>query len=57
MVLLHSWPEPHAPQEAPPAPQEAFDSEEYAWHTPPDVQQPAGHEVASQTHWPAELHS
>jgi hypothetical protein len=57
VVLLHSWPDPHAPHVAPPVPQEPFDSTEYASHVPLEVQQPAGHDVASQTHLPAELHS
>jgi hypothetical protein len=52
VALLHSWPDPHAPHVAPAAPQEPFDSAEYASHVPLDVQQPIGHEVASQTHWP-----
>ena len=38
-------------------PQEAFDSTEYASHVPLEVQHPAGHELASQTHWPLPLHS
>jgi hypothetical protein len=57
LLLLHSWPEPQAPQAAPAVPQEPLDSAEYASHTPLEVQQPAGHEVASQTHWPLALHS
>jgi hypothetical protein len=57
VVLLHSCPVPHAAQLAPAVPQELFDSEPYATHVVP-LQQPLGHEVASQTHWPvALLHS
>ena len=42
----------------PPAPHETFVSEAYASHAPPAVQQPFGHDVASQTHWPVVwLHS
>jgi hypothetical protein len=48
---------PHAPQAAPAVPQELLDSEVVS-HVPLVVQQPVGHEVASQTHWPVVvLHS
>jgi hypothetical protein len=60
LLLLHSRPAPHAPQLAPAAPQDALDSEAQASHVPvrPPLQQPCGHELASQTHWPvAVLHS
>jgi len=59
VVLLHSCPDAHGPQLLPPAPQEPLDSEAYASHVPvvPPLQQPLGHEVASQTHWPLPLHS
>lgn len=40
LVVLHSWPVPHALQAAPPVPQELFDSEPSASHVPPAVQQP-----------------
>ena len=58
--MLHCWPEAQAPQVAPAAPHEAFDSDAYGSHVPadPPLQHPFGHEVASQTHWPAlVLHS
>ena len=48
-AALHAWPVVHAPQLAPPVPHEPFDCEPYASHTPPDVQHPMGHELAS--HW------
>jgi hypothetical protein len=57
VVVLHAWPEAQAPQATPPAPQEAFVSEEYASHVPLDVQQPLEHEVESHTHWPLPLHA
>jgi len=60
LFLLHSSPVPHAPQLAPAVPHEALDSDAHASHVPvePPLQQPCGHEVASQTHWPvAMLHS
>ncbi len=47
----------HAEHDAPPAPQEPFDSEANGSHAPLAVQQPFGHDVASQTHWPLTLHS
>lgn len=40
VVRLHSWPVAHAPQVAPPAPHDVFDSLESASQDPP-VQQPA----------------
>jgi hypothetical protein len=52
---LHSCPDAHAPQVAPPVPHDVFDSAAWASHVPP-LQQPAGHEVTSQTHCPP-LHS
>jgi hypothetical protein len=59
VVLLHSWPEEQAPQVSPPVPQEVLLSEPYSSHVPvmPPLQQPSGHEVASQTHCPIPLHS
>lgn len=42
----------HGAQVAPPAPHCEEDSDPYATHALP-LQQPLGHEVASQTHWPA----
>jgi hypothetical protein len=61
LVVLHSWPDAHAAHAAPPVPHVELDSEAYATHVFP-LQQPFGHEVASQTHcpvlvlhsWPAE---
>jgi hypothetical protein len=55
--VLHCWPVPQPEQLAPAVPHEGFVSEAHASHTPLDVQQPCGHEVASQTHCPAALHS
>jgi len=57
VVVLHAWPEAQAPQATPPAPQEAFVSDEYASHVPLDVQQPLGHEVELHTHWPLPSHA
>jgi hypothetical protein len=55
---LHAWPDPHAVQAAPPVPQEPLDSAAYGSHVPALVQQPLGHEVASQTQVPVSvLHS
>jgi hypothetical protein len=43
---------------APPVPQFVVDCDVFGRHAPVAVQQPFGHEVASQTHWPAlVLHS
>jgi hypothetical protein len=53
---LHSCPAAQAAQLAPPVPHEAFDSDAHGTHVFPR-QQPFGHEVASQTHWPVPLHS
>jgi hypothetical protein len=56
-VVLHAWPEPHAEHAAPPVPHDEFDSEPYGTQVFP-LQQPFGHEVASQTHDPlVVLHS
>ncbi len=54
---LHSCPAAHAPHAAPPVPQELLDSDTYGSLVPLPVQQPPGHEVASQTHSPLPLHS
>jgi hypothetical protein len=56
LVLLHSCPAAHAPHDAPPTPHAALVSEPYGTQVLP-LQQPLGHEVASQMHWPAPLHS
>ncbi len=55
VVLLHSWPVAHAPQVAPPVPQEAFVSEAYASHVPPvpPLQQPFGQLFASHAQRPS----
>jgi hypothetical protein len=52
--LSHSVPAGHPPQVEPPAPQEPFDWAPYASQVPvrPPLQQPFGHEAASQTHRP-----
>ncbi len=42
----------HGAHAAPPAPHCEEDSDPYGTHVLP-LQQPVGHEVASQTHWPA----
>jgi hypothetical protein len=47
---------PQAPHAAPPVPHCEVDCEEYRTHVLP-LQQPAGHEFASHTHWPFALHS
>jgi hypothetical protein len=53
----HTSPELHAPQAAPAKPHWAVDCEAYGTHVSP-WQQPFGHEVASQTHFPVlTLHS
>jgi hypothetical protein len=52
----HAWPLPQEPHAAPPLPHEVDDWAEYGSHVPLVVQQPCGHDVASQTHLPA-LHS
>src|SRR6202041_1730833 len=51
VALLHSCPDPHAPQLAPAVPHELFDSEAYSSHVLP-LQQPLAHEWASQMHCP-----
>jgi hypothetical protein len=55
VVVLHSWPAPHAAQAAPARPHEALDSDAKGTQVLP-LQQPLGHDVASHTHWPL-LHS
>jgi hypothetical protein len=58
VVLLHACPAEHALHEAPPVPHEVLDSDAYGSQVPDAVQQPCGHEVASQTHCPVpRLHS
>ncbi len=55
---LHVCPLEHVPQAAPPVPHELLVCEAYASQVPPEVQQPLGHELASQTHLPVlVLHS
>jgi hypothetical protein len=57
LVLLHSWPALHVPQVAPPAPHWLLVSLPYGTQVLP-LQQPFGHECASQTHAPlVVLHS
>jgi len=55
VVWLHSCPDRHAAQLAPPVPHDDADSEAYASHVPlvPPTQQPLAHVVASQRHTPA----
>ncbi len=55
--LEHAWPPLHALHAAPPVPHDVVDCPEYASQTPPAVQHPIGHEVASQTHCPVVPHS
>ena len=57
VVLLHSWPVPHAAQLAPAVPHEMVDSDAHATHVPVESQQPCGHELASHTQLPVVLHS
>jgi hypothetical protein len=54
VALSHSWPDRHAPQVAPPAPHEAFDSDAYALHVPlaPPLQHPLGQVMASHEQTP-----
>jgi hypothetical protein len=54
LVLSHAWPDAHAAQVAPEAPQEAFDSEVYASQVPlvPPLQQPLGQVLASHSQTP-----
>ncbi len=54
--LVQASPVPHAPHVAPPVPHSEADCEPYVTHVLP-LQQPAGHEAASHTHWPAALHA
>lgn len=57
-VLLQSWPVAHAVHRAPAVPQDALVSDPNGTQVPLAVQQPFGHDVASQTHWPVSvLHS
>jgi hypothetical protein len=53
---LHAWPDAHPLHAAPPAPHCVLFCEAYGTHVLP-LQQPAGHELALQTHWPLPLHS
>jgi hypothetical protein len=57
LLLLHSWPEAHDVQLAPPVPHEPLDSEAYGSHVPvaPPLQHPFGHVVASHLHAPTVL--
>ena len=54
VTVLHAWPVPQLEHDAPPLPHWPNDSEAYGTHVLP-LQQPAGHEVASQTHCPVTL--
>jgi hypothetical protein len=47
----HAWPEAHEPHAAPAVPQALDDCDAYGTHALP-LQQPLGHDVALQTHWP-----
>ena len=53
--MLHSCPEGHAPQVAPPVPHEPIHSDAYASHGPftPPLQQPVGHVSESQVQLPS----
>jgi hypothetical protein len=55
LLWLHSCPDGHAAHAAPPAPHEVVVSDPYGTHVLP-LQQPFGHEFASQTHCPPLLH-
>jgi hypothetical protein len=59
LVLSQSRLEPHAPQVAPAVPHDCADSDAQGSQVPegPPLQQPLGHEVASHTQLPVELHS
>ena len=60
LPVLHSRPELHAVHVAPAVPHEPLVSADQASHVPvgPPLQQPCGHEVESQVHWPLPvLHS
>jgi hypothetical protein len=52
VLLLHFCPAAQPAQTAPPAPHAASDWSAYLMHVEP-LQQPSGHDVASQTHCPA----
>jgi hypothetical protein len=52
VVLLHSWPVGHATHAAPPVPHDMLDSEPYASHVLPGVQQPLAHCAPPQVHAP-----
>ncbi len=54
VVVLHIWPVPHAAHATPPVPHDVFVSDAYGSQVLP-LQQPFGHEVASQTHCPVFL--
>ena len=51
-VVSHAWPETQAVQAAPPVPHSLSFSLAYATQVSP-LQQPEGHDVALQMHWPA----
>ena len=57
VALLHSCPDKHPAQVAPPAPHEPFDSEAYAWQVPlvPPLQQPLGQVLPSHEQTPVVL--
>jgi hypothetical protein len=60
LPVLHSCPDAHPAQVAPPVPHDPFDSDAYGSHVPllPPLQHPFGHDVPSQTHCPLPvLHS
>jgi hypothetical protein len=57
VVVLHCCPDAQPEQLAPPLPHELSDSEAYVSQVPLDVQQPLGHEAASQTHAPVPPHA
>ncbi len=56
-AALQPWPVAQGEQLAPAVPQEEANSEAHGWHAPAEVQHPFGHDVASHTQLPAELHS
>ncbi len=59
LLTLHVCPPLQAPHVAPPVPHDAFDCDAHGSHVPvgPPLQQPSGHDVASQTQLPVVLHS
>ncbi len=55
--LVQAWPVAHAPHATPPVPHAEPDcpAPPAIKHAPAESQQPFGHDVASQTHWPVDV--